>query len=178
MNTSVEVPSRRARLGQWIIGLVLLLGGPGAVWYYGVGKAQPIPQGGGRFGGFGGGRVSAMIIAEELGAALAVTPFIDCHILSATLLLAVGEDALAGAIARLTRFDLPSCSVLLGDGDLAAGLAWGEPLGLSEIGAWEFSLTATPLADHPWTPLTPGTIAVLDSCGPTVFRVPFPQELT
>lgn len=85
---------------------------------------------------------------------------------------------LAGAIARLTRFDLPACSVLLGDGELAAGLAWGEPLGLSEIGAWEFTLTAVPVADHPWTPLTPGTIAVLDSCGPTVFRVPFPQELT
>ena len=55
MNTSVEVPSRRSRLGQWVIGLVLLLGGGGAVWYYGVGKAQPMPQGGGRFGGFGGG---------------------------------------------------------------------------------------------------------------------------
>jgi len=55
MNTAVEVPSRRSRLGQWVIGLVLLLGGGGLVWYYGVGKAQPIPQGGGRFGGFGGG---------------------------------------------------------------------------------------------------------------------------
>jgi multidrug efflux system membrane fusion protein len=55
MNTSVEAPSRRSRLGQWVIGLVLLLGGGGLVWYYGVGQPKPLPQGGGRFGGFGGG---------------------------------------------------------------------------------------------------------------------------
>lgn len=55
MNTAVEAPSRRSRLGQWVIGLVLLLGGGGLVWYYGVGKPAPMPQGGGRFGGFGGG---------------------------------------------------------------------------------------------------------------------------
>lgn len=92
---------------------------------------------------------------------------------------AVPEDLpLAGAIARLTRADLPACSVLVSDGELAAGLAWGEPLGLGEIGAWEYALTSTALTDHPWTPMTPGTIAVLDSCGPTLFRVPFPQELT
>jgi len=51
-------------------------------------------------GGFGGGRVAATIIAEELGAALAVTPYIDCHILSAELLLTLGETARAAAIAR------------------------------------------------------------------------------
>ncbi|MGV1684853.1 acyl-CoA dehydrogenase family protein [Sphingopyxis sp. NJF-3] len=62
----------------------------------GVGAA-PLPE---RIGGFGGGRVAAMIVAEELGAALAVTPFIDCHILSATLLLALGEEARVGAIVR------------------------------------------------------------------------------
>jgi len=55
MNTSVEAPSRRSRLGQWVIGLVLLLGGGGLVWYYGIGQPKPIPQGGGRFGGMGGG---------------------------------------------------------------------------------------------------------------------------
>ena len=95
-------------------------------------------------------------------------------------LASIGADhlPLAGAIARLSRADLPACSVLLGDGELAAGLAWGEPLGLGEIGAWEYALTSESLADHPWTPLAAGTIAVLDSCGPTVFRVPFPQELT
>lgn len=51
-------------------------------------------------GGFGGGRVAAMIVAEELGAALAVTPYIDCHVLSAELLLALGETARAAAIGR------------------------------------------------------------------------------
>ncbi|UNU44196.1 pimeloyl-CoA dehydrogenase small subunit [Sphingopyxis sp. YF1] len=54
----------------------------------------------GDVGGFGGGRVAAMIVAEELGAALAVTPYIDCHVLTAGLLLALDETARAAAIAR------------------------------------------------------------------------------
>ncbi len=82
----------------------------------GVGAA-PLPE---RVGGFGGGRVSAMIIAEELGAALAVTPFIDCHILSATLLLAVGEDALAGAIARGEALVVTAIEEPQTRGDIAA----------------------------------------------------------
>lgn len=62
----------------------------------GVGAAA-LPE---HAGGFGGGRVAAMIVAEELGAALAVTPFVDCHILTAGLLLALGEDTRVAAIAR------------------------------------------------------------------------------
>ncbi|HMO75724.1 MAG TPA: acyl-CoA dehydrogenase family protein [Sphingopyxis sp.] len=62
----------------------------------GVGAAA-LPE---RIGGFGGGRVAAMIVAGELGAALAVTPYIDCHILTAELLLALGETTRAAAIAR------------------------------------------------------------------------------
>lgn len=57
MHKSVDAPPRRSRLGQWIIGLFILLGGAGLVWYYDIGQAQPPPQGMGRGGrGFGGGR--------------------------------------------------------------------------------------------------------------------------
>lgn len=59
--------------------------------------AAALPE---RIGGFDGGRVAAMIVAEELGAALAVTPYVDCHILTAELLLALGETTRAAAIAR------------------------------------------------------------------------------
>lgn len=106
------------------------------------------------------------------------TPAEHQRVLRAVDAVAADRVPVAGAAARLSRLDLPACSVLLSDGELAVGLAWGEPLGLGEIGAWEYALTSDALPDHPWTLLSPGTIAVLDSCGPTVFRVPFSQELT
>jgi multidrug efflux system membrane fusion protein len=56
MHTSVDAPPRRWRLGQWIVGLFLLLGGAGLVWYYDIGQAQPAQQGGMGPGGRGGGR--------------------------------------------------------------------------------------------------------------------------
>ena len=49
---------RRVRLGQWLIGLFILLGGAGLVWYYDIGQPQPAQQGGmgpGGRGGRGGG---------------------------------------------------------------------------------------------------------------------------
>ncbi|OHD00088.1 MAG: hypothetical protein A2885_21415 [Sphingopyxis sp. RIFCSPHIGHO2_01_FULL_65_24] len=84
-------------------------------------------------GGFGGGRVAAMIVAEELGAALAVTPYIDCHILTAELLLALGESARAAAIAR---------------GEALIVTAIEEPATRGDIGA--IAARATP-ADDGWT---------------------------
>jgi multidrug efflux system membrane fusion protein len=53
MHKSVDAPPRRSRLGQWLIGLFILLGGAGLVWYYDIGQAQP-PQQGGPGGGRGG----------------------------------------------------------------------------------------------------------------------------
>jgi multidrug efflux system membrane fusion protein len=57
MHNSVNARPARSRLGQWVIGLFILLGGAGLVWYYDIGQAQPAQQGpgGGRGGGRGGG---------------------------------------------------------------------------------------------------------------------------
>ncbi len=54
MHKSVDAPPRRSRLGQWLIGLFILLGGAGLVWYYDIGQAEPAQQGGGGPGGRGG----------------------------------------------------------------------------------------------------------------------------
>lgn len=50
--------------------------------------------------GFGGGSESEWIIAASLGRALAVTPYIPCQVLSATLLEALGLTQSVGRIAR------------------------------------------------------------------------------
>jgi multidrug efflux system membrane fusion protein len=57
MHRPVNALSGRARLGQWLIGLFILLAGAGLVWYYAIGQAQPAQQGmgGGARGGRGGG---------------------------------------------------------------------------------------------------------------------------
>lgn len=97
------------------------------------------------------------------------------HVRDAVASVSEDDLPLASAAGRLTRLGLPECSLLLSDGEYAAGIAWGRPLGLGEIGAWEYALTSTPLPGHPWTPLALGTIAFLDSCGPTLFRLPVPE---
>lgn len=53
----VEGPARsRPRIGQWVVGALLVAAGAGAVSYFGFGAPSPSPKGGGRGGGFGGGR--------------------------------------------------------------------------------------------------------------------------
>jgi multidrug efflux system membrane fusion protein len=55
MHTSVDAPPRKSRLGQWIIGLVILIAGAALVWHFGVGTGQTVQgPGGGRGGGRGG----------------------------------------------------------------------------------------------------------------------------
>lgn len=65
MNTSVEAPARRSRLGQWIIGFALLAAGGGLVWYYGVGQPAPQRQGGGRFGMQRGEKPPVRVVEAE-----------------------------------------------------------------------------------------------------------------
>jgi len=89
----------------------------------GVGAAS-LPE---SIGGFGGGRVAAMLVAEELGATLAVTPFIDCHVLSATLLCALGERDRAAAIARGDALIVTAIEEPQTRGDIAAIRTRAEP---------------------------------------------------
>lgn len=49
MTVSLEQPSRRSRIGQWLLGGALLLVFGGLVWYYGFGQPTVQPKGGGRF---------------------------------------------------------------------------------------------------------------------------------
>jgi hypothetical protein len=89
-------------------------------------------------------------------------------------LRAVDQPASA-TMARLSREDLPSCSVLISDGRSLAALSWGVPLGLIEIDRWEYAVTSGPVPGSVWTPLIPGTILDLADCGPTVFSLPCPH---
>jgi multidrug efflux system membrane fusion protein len=54
MHKAVDAPARRLRLGQWFIGLFVLLSGAALVWYYDIGQTQPQQGGGGGRGGRGG----------------------------------------------------------------------------------------------------------------------------
>ncbi|WGL50986.1 hypothetical protein P5P86_13545 [Nocardioides sp. BP30] len=80
-------------------------------------------------------------------------------------------------VRAATRHRLPACSILLADGDQLAALAWGLPLGVVELGGWEYAVAATPPAgDSAWVPLAPGTVAALDPCGPTTFPLHAPLD--
>ena len=77
MHKSVDAPPRRSRLGQWLIGLLILLGGAGFVWYYDLGQAQPVEQGpgggrGGRGGGRGAGELAPVRVAQAETRSIAV----------------------------------------------------------------------------------------------------------
>lgn len=56
MHKSVDAPARRPRLGQWLIGLLILLSGAAFVWYNDIGQAPQQGMGGGGRGFRGGGR--------------------------------------------------------------------------------------------------------------------------
>lgn len=96
----------------------------------------------------------------------------------ATVLAAVAQARAAGPPASVlvraaTRTSLPDCSILIADGEQLAALSWGLPLGMVELGPWEYAVTGP--ADEPtWTPLAAGSVAALDPCGPTVFLLHAP----
>lgn len=49
MHTSSETPGSTRKVGQWLIGIVLLLAGAGLVWYYGFGEPAATASKDGRF---------------------------------------------------------------------------------------------------------------------------------
>ncbi len=65
-------------------------------------------------GGTGGGPVEAMVIAEELGRALVIEPFIDTVVVAGGILHRAGGDAAAAVLQRI------------GDGSAVVALAAGE----------------------------------------------------
>ena len=81
----------------------------------------------------------------------------------------------SATLARLSREDLPTSSILMSDGHSLAALTWGLPLGLIEIDRWEYAITSAPVAGSSWTPLPSGTLVDLADCGPTLFSLPCPH---
>ena len=63
MHKSVDAPPRRSRLGQWVIGLLLLLGGAALVWYYDIGQTEPAQQGEGAAAEVAGAAVAGAAVA-------------------------------------------------------------------------------------------------------------------
>jgi alkylation response protein AidB-like acyl-CoA dehydrogenase len=60
-------------------------------------------------GGMDGGPVANMVVAKALGASLAVTPFIDNHVIAASIAIGVGRPELAKDIANGIR--LAACAL-------------------------------------------------------------------
>lgn len=79
-------------------------------------------------GGIGGGAQEEMIIAAELGRALAVTPYIPCFVLAAHTLHALGEDALVTRIVQGELLAIPAVEEAQTRGDISAIEASAEPV--------------------------------------------------
>ena len=95
-----------------------------------------------RSGGFGGGSESEMIISAALGRALAVTPYIGCHVLSATLLDELGQTDLAEGIAGGERLVTTAVEEPQTRGDVALTRMVAERNGAS----WPTSRAVSPTA--------------------------------
>ncbi|WP_369025746.1 acyl-CoA dehydrogenase family protein [Qipengyuania sp. RANM35] len=79
-------------------------------------------------GGFGGGREAEMIVATALGGALAVTPYVASNVLSSTLLSALGQNELAGAIGSGNAIVTTAVEEAQTRGDVALIEARAEPV--------------------------------------------------
>jgi len=107
---------------------------PGAAWQrlcseIGI-AGLTVPE---RFGGAGAGPVERHVVAEELGRALAPSPFLGSAVLAAGALLGSGDDAACGRL-------LPA----MADGSLIVALAWVGPEGHWDPA--EVGCTAAPAA--------------------------------
>lgn len=106
LRESMNAWLKRASAAQGLPEALSLWSGLNAeVGVLGIGTCQTM-------GGTGGGAVEIMLIMEELGAALAVEPFVETVVIATSLLQKAGALASVAAIGR---------------GELIATLAWLEP---------------------------------------------------
>lgn len=103
-------------------------------------------------GGIGGGPVEMMLIAEALGHALVVEPYVDTAVVAAGLLLRAGGDA---ATALLERIVAGSAIVSLAATEPASGDFWQDVTteAIRDGDDWVLTgqkivSTSTPLASH------------------------------
>lgn len=80
-------------------------------------------------GGFDGGAEAEMLVAGSLGGALAVTPYVDCLVISANLLAALGEPALVADLVAGRKLAVTAIEEPQTRGDIRAIAASAEPAG-------------------------------------------------
>ena len=108
------------------------------------------------FGGSGGGPVESMVIAEELGRALVIEPYIDTVVVAGGLLQRAGGEAAAAVLERICE---GSAVVALAVTEAATGDHWegmstkavrGFPAGADEPGEqWLITGAKTVVMDAP-----------------------------
>lgn len=90
-----------------------------------------------------------------------------------------GLSVATAVIKVAVQIVLPRCALLIADGDQAAVLPWGLPLGVVDLGGGEHVVTPAPPAESSelWRPLPAGMSLALDPCGPTYMPIPFCLDL-
>ncbi|MEZ0341238.1 acyl-CoA dehydrogenase family protein [Mycobacterium sp. pV006] len=104
------------------------------------------------YGGIGGGPVEMMLIAEALGHALVVEPYVDTAVVAAGLIERAGGDSAAGLLEQIAA---GSAVVTLAAGEVTSGDNWRDVRTVAERDGDDWVLTgskivsmSTPLASH------------------------------
>lgn len=104
------------------------------------------------YGGIGGGAVEMMLIAEALGHALVVEPYVDTAVVAAGLIERAGGESAAGLLEQIAA---GSAVVTLAAGEVTSGDNWRDVRTVAERDGDDWVLTgskvvsmATPLASH------------------------------
>lgn len=85
--------------------------------------------------GFGGGPEAEMIVAAGLATALAVTPYVDCHVLAGALLSELGQNGCVNEIASGDSLVVVGLEEAQTYGNPALTECWAEPV----ADGWRFS---------------------------------------